>query len=363
MSLTQVPLGMMTSDAQYTGFKNRIINGGMVIDQRNAGASFTPANLGYGGPDRWSFLASQASKFSGQQNLNSVTPPTGFTKYLGYSVTSAVTVGASDYFASQQLIEGFNCADLGWGTASAQPIAVSFWVRSSLTGTFNIAVGNASFGRGYSAVYTINSANTWEYKTITIPGDTSGTWPTDNTASLRLCFNLGAGSSASVAAGSWGAWVGVGATGAVSLVGTLGATFYITGVQLEKGSNATAFDYRPYGTELALCQRYFETFGGGTNDMLPGSGTWGSPTTAVISLVYTVQKRAAPTMSYVGTVGSFEAVNEGVGWRSATSISFAGSGTKATEMAIGTTSGGSQGMGARFRVTSASAFAQASAEL
>ena len=238
------------------GFKNRIINGAMMIDQRNAGASVTPANGEYT-LDRWVAYISQSSKFSVQQNAGSVTPPAGFTNYLGCTSLSAYSVGASERFVVRQIIEGFNVADLGWGTANAQSVTLSFWVRSSLTGTFGGSLKNSASDRSYPFSYTISAANTWEQKTITIAGDTSGTWLTTNGIGIRVQFSLGAGASDSGTVGAWASANYNSATGATSVVGTNGATFYITGVQLEKGSTATSFDYRPYGTELVLCQRYY----------------------------------------------------------------------------------------------------------
>jgi hypothetical protein len=242
------------------GFKNRIINGAMVIDQRNAGASVTPTVGGVYLLDRYIFSLSQSSKYSVQQNAGSVTPPTGFTNYLGITSLSAYTVGSSELFLFTQSIEGFNTADLAWGTASASPVTLSFWVRSSLTGTFGGTVSNSGDTRVYPFTYTISAANTWEYKTITIAGDTSGTWLTNNGIGMNVRIGLGVGSSLSGTAGAWTGSTVYSATGATSVVGTNGATFYITGVQLEKGSTATSFDYRPYGTELNLCYRYFQTF-------------------------------------------------------------------------------------------------------
>ena len=255
---------MTTSDGVSSsglyGFKNRIINGAMVIDQRNAGASVSADNSGWKFPvDRFACYGSVAgSKFTAQQNAGSVTPPAGFTNYLGMTSSSAYTVGASEWFAVRQIIEGFNVADLAWGTANAKAVTLSFWVRSSLTGTFGGAVYNGDGTRSYPFTYTISSSNTWEQKSITIAGDTSGTWLTNNGASITPNFSLGAGATLSGTAGAWAGAFYASATGATSVVGTSGATFYITGVQLEKGSTATSFDYRPYGTELALCQRYYQ---------------------------------------------------------------------------------------------------------
>jgi hypothetical protein len=236
--------------------RNRIINGAMVLDQRNAGASGTSAGYTV---DRWAYQASQASKGTWQQNAGSVTQPAGFINYLGFTSSSAYSVLSADYFLIDQYIEGLNCADLGWGTASAQTVTLSFWVRSSLTGTFGGALNNSASNRTYPFSYTISAANTWEQKTVTIAGDTSGTWLTTNGTGIKVRFSLGAGSTYSGTAGSWSGSTFLSATGATSVVGTNGATFYLTGVQLEKGSTATSFDYRPFGTELALCQRYFET--------------------------------------------------------------------------------------------------------
>jgi hypothetical protein len=238
-----------------TGNKNRIINGAMTISQRNGTSSVTPTSSVYT-LDRWNTNLTQSSKFSVQQNAGSVTPPAGFTNYLGVTSTSAYSVLATDFFSVIQSIEGFNVADLGWGTANAKTVTLSFWVRSSLTGTFGGSLNNGGFNRAYPFTYTISAANTWEQKSVTIAGDTTGTWATGNTTGIHLYFNLGAGSNFSGTAGAWVASGVVSATGATSVVGTNGATFYITGVQLEAGTQATSFEYRQVGTELALCQRY-----------------------------------------------------------------------------------------------------------
>jgi hypothetical protein len=271
------------------GFRNRIINGAMVIDQRNAGASVTPATGAYT-LDRWITYVGAASKLSIQR---SSTAPTGFTNSALITSLSSYTVGASETFLFGQKIEGFNFADMGWGTASAATITLSFWVRSSLTGTFGGSLGNGADNRWYPFSYTISAANTWEQKTITVAGDTSGTWVgATNGIGLNVYFSVGTGSTLSGTAGSWGGTTYYSATGATSVVGTNGATFYITGVQLEKGSTATSFDYRPYGTELALCQRYYET----GNAYGEGYTTANAP--IGIGYIFKVTKRTAPTISY-----------------------------------------------------------------
>jgi hypothetical protein len=236
----------------------RIINGAMVIDQRNAGANVTATTAGLYNLDRWVTTASQNSKFSVQQNAGSITPPAGFTNYLGATSLSAYSVGSTENFEIQQRIEGFNTADLGWGTANAKTVTLSFQVYSSLTGTFGGFICNAATNYSYVFSYSIPVANTWTQISVTIAGPTAGTWlGATNGVGVWLGFSLGAGSTTVTTAGSWNASLYRGVSGQQQVVGTNGATFYITGVQLEVGSTATSFDYRQYTTELQLCQRYF----------------------------------------------------------------------------------------------------------
>ena len=234
--------------------RNVIINGSMIVDQRNGGSSITPADTNYT-CDRWRYTASQASKFNVQQL--STSPPTGFLNYLKFTVASAVTVGTNDYFAIEQRIEGQNVTSrFGLGTANAKVLKLSFHVKSSLTGTFGGAIRGAGFSRTHPFSYAISSAGTWEKKTITIAADTGGSYSTNNTTALGVLFSLGAGSGKSGTAGAWTASDLFSATSAVSVVGTGSATFEITGVQLEEVV-ATDFEHRSFGQELALCQRYF----------------------------------------------------------------------------------------------------------
>lgn len=245
----------VASPPNSMGFRNRIINGDMRIDQRNNGASGTANAYTV---DRWSYVSTQASKATWQQNAGSVTPPAGFTNYLGVTSSSAYSVPTGDTFLLQQPIEGLNVADLGWGAAGAQTVTLSFWVRSSLTGTFGGAFVNAANARSYLFSYSVPVANTWTYVSVTVAGDTTGTWLTTNGVGVQVRFGLGSGATYSGTSGSWQAGNFVQPTGTVSVVGTNGATFYITGVQLEAGTVATPFERRDYGRELMMCQRYFQ---------------------------------------------------------------------------------------------------------
>jgi hypothetical protein len=292
--------GSQIGSASQMGIRNRIINGHMIIDQRNAGGSVTPTTNAYV-IDRWKLInGGVSSKLTCQQVS---TAPVGFTNSLKATSTSAYSISSSDRFHWMQAIEGLNTYDLAWGTSNAKTVTVSFWVNSSLTGPFGGAIQNNNADRSYPFLYTINSANTWEYKTVTISGCTDGTWTTDTTGGLWLYFGLGCGSAISGTAGVWGAADYRSATGATSVVGTNGATFYITGVQLEKGSVATPFDFRLYGKELLMCQRYFEQWNGGSQYALMATGQIGYGTQFNASLVPLVFKRTTSSVSVSNIAG------------------------------------------------------------
>jgi hypothetical protein len=286
--------------------RNRIINGNMVIDQRNAGAAITANTGAYFTVDRWALSGTQASKFTAQQNAGSVTTPVGFPNYLGMTVASAVTVGSSDIFSLYQPIEGYNFADLGFGTYNAKTVTLSFVVYSSLTGTFGGVLKNYAGTRTYAFTYSISSANTWTTVSVTIPGDTSGTWVGSSSAGVAFVqFGLGVGSTYSGTAGSWASANYSSATGAVSVVGTAGATWYVTGVQLEVGAKATPYEYQTYSEQLAQCQRYYVQWTGNSsatgyafisNAVVQGSGLFFT----VISLP--VSMRSTPSISTNGTI-------------------------------------------------------------
>jgi hypothetical protein len=286
-------------------FRNLIINGDMRIDQRNAGASVTSNGVTYT-LDRWQAYSDVGSKYTVQQSTDA---PAGFTNSLLATSSSAYTVGTNEVYGLFQYIEGFNTADLSFGTASASTVTLSFWVKSSLTGTFGGSLVNNGFTRAYPFTYTISVANTWEYKTVTVAGDTAGTWLTNNGVGIGLILGLGCGSGRSASAGSWTAtYLVFSATGATSVVGTSGATFYITGVQLEVGEQASDFENLQYGTQLALCQRYFQkswSQGSAVGSALSIDSqecvqqSWGSANTASVagqSFLLPVVMRATPSL-------------------------------------------------------------------
>ena len=232
--------------------RNRVINGDMRIDQRNAGASVTASILQQQifTLDRWNYYNDVISKRTIQR---SAVAPVGFTSSLLVTVIATDTVGPQQFL--RQSIEGYNISDFAWGTSSAIPITLSFWVRSSVTGQHGGSIQNNNSTRSFPFAYTINSTNTWEYKTINIAGETSGTWVTDNGIGLSLLFEHGPGYQKTTA-GSWVTSNTTSSTGSINLCATNGATWQITGVQIEVGKVATPFEYRSYGQELALCQRY-----------------------------------------------------------------------------------------------------------
>lgn len=346
-------------------FRNRIINGAMTIDQRNAGASVTITNTSAVTYtlDRWNVYGSAASKFSVQQDAGAVTPPAGFNDYLGVTSLAATSVGSGDYYFVSQYIEGFNTADLNFGTANAKTVTLSFWVRSSLTGTFGGSLTNSAINRSYPFSFTINSANTWEYETITIAGDTSGTWVgATNGVGLRVFFSIGMGSSNSGTAGAWAGGDYRSTTGATSVVGTNGATFYITGVQLEVGSQATSFDYRPYGTELALCQRYYYLHVRGNSKHI-GRGNYYSTTHTECSVYFPVTMRTTTTLA-ITTGTDYYVVNRSGGSDTLNSLTLNPETSESCASIYNNSeASGTSGVGGNFCTNNASASIAFSAEL
>jgi hypothetical protein len=319
------------------GFRNRIINGDMRIAQR--GTSFAGLANGSSGTytlDRWVWDESGTSTAVQTVSQDS-SAPAGFVNSLKVLTTTAqALLAATNSYRVSQNIEGNNVSDLGWGTADAKAVTLSFWVRSSLTGTFGGSVANSAFNRSYPFAYTISAANTWEYKTVTIAGDTSGTWATDNSTGIAVLFSIGTGTDYIAAPGSWNSTRVDAPTGQVNVAGTLNATWFITGVQLEKGSTATSFDYRPYGTELALCQRYLPAFIGDANHW---SGQAFTTTGTVVPITFPVTARVAPTGISVSSASHFKLLNAGGSGFTTTSANFGQAGVSSAYVNFNIASG------------------------
>jgi len=314
----------VTPSLSYSAGKNMIINGAMELDQRNVGASqlLNSASLFTYTLDRWNnnFTSGTSGKLTTGRNLGSVTPPNGFQNYLGYSVTTAATLGSSDTIYAVQYIESDNFFNTGFGSANAKTLTLSFWVRSSLTGTHSGSLFNSAFNRSYVFTYSISAANTWEKKTITIAGDTSGTWLlSGNGIGIGVGFNLGAGSS--LLTSTVNAWQGaarVGATGSVQVVSTLNATWYVTGVQLEIGNIASEFSRAgtTIGGEIDLAKRYYQkTYG--LNEAVGTTSTgaviWTQIETSENSRVlvihqFPVEMRTSPTVTGYAAVSGASGV-------------------------------------------------------
>jgi hypothetical protein len=319
MSYGTVQAEKMTTESGYSlgagnasSFKNRLINGNMATAQRDSGAVanlVSSSTLTYNTLDRWGYWAQDSSKFTVTQ---SSTAPTGFSTSALITSSTALSVGAGAYYAFAQRIEGYNFADFNFGSANAKSFTVSFWIYSSVTGTFPFYCFNSGYSRSYASTFTVNAANTWEQKTITVAGDTSGTWiGATNGIGIEVGITLAAGSSwFSPSANTWSSTsFGLGLSGATNFLETNGATMYVTGFQLEAGTVATSFDFRSYGTELALCQRYYWQLSssdkGGYVNAIIYQG-WADSATSSIGIVqFPVTMRTSPTVSTSGTVADY----------------------------------------------------------
>jgi hypothetical protein len=303
MALTRASAAVVKTE-ELVNNRNRIINGDMRIDQRNAGASISLSSTVVYAVDRFNAQTNVGSGHTIEQVQDA---PAGFTDSYKLTVGTGATPTGTNFGRLRQFVEGYNTADFDFGTANAKTITLSFWVKTSVTGNFGVAFFNSANDRSYTAQYTVSSANTWEYKNITIAGDTTGTWLTTNAAGVSVAWDLGEGPDRSKAIG-WGATVGsgLGLTGGTKILATTGATFFITGVQLEVGSVATPFERRPFGTELALCQRYYWKFQANQEDTDFGLGHNETASVTRGPLFFPVTMRVAPsTMDTTGTAADY----------------------------------------------------------
>jgi len=352
-----------TISSGYTHFRNRIINGAMEIDQRNAGAAVTShATFPV---DRFRMLTTAGGAISGQRVADA---PTGtpFNFSTRITVTTAATPSGG-VTGKNQNIEGYNVADFKMGTSDASTFTISFWVKSSVTGTYGMSLMNNAANRFYLTTYTINSANTWEYKTITVPGDTGGTWLIDNNGGIRVDFDLGSQSSnRGSTTNSWqtSATYFQGPSGTINLLSTLNSTWQITGLQVERGSFATTFERRPYTTELQLCQRYYYKLKGTAGGQYFAASFNESTTQANGTVFFPVTMRTNPTaLEQTGTAGDYS-VGHGTTATTCSSVPSFGAALDGTARVAFITSGGlTAGQGSALRVQTSSAFLAWSAEL
>ena len=346
--------------------KNRVINGDMRIDQRNVTSTINATGVTYN-VDRW--LGRGVGSDGVFTLAQDTTSPVNFTNSLKAAVTTADgDIAAGSSYRIQQQIEGNNIADLNWGTSDAQSVTLSFFVRSSVTGTFGGSLANGDFDRFNVFSYTISSANTWEKKTVTIAGDTAGTWYTNNSIGIRINFSLGAGSNLLASAGSWGASTKEGVSGQTNLIATNSATFYLTGVQLEPGITATSFEHRQFGQELELCQRYYQKYlndSGATTEGFWGTGNCDSATSFVGSFVFTTPMRAKPgAFEQTGTATDYRVQIKGNSAVVCSSVpTVSGMTSWAARLVFTTSSGLTAGEAGIYRSSTTDAYVAWSAEL
>ena len=372
----QTPMynGTITANAvtPSVNMKNRIINGAMVIDQRNAGASVTTNNNAGYGLDRWNFRGTYTTARTFSYVKDTTVFPTGFSSSVKITVVTSGSPAAGDAFLFNQNIEGFNVADLDYGLATAKTLTLSFWVRSSVAGTYGLELvsfnSSGNITRAYGSSYVINSPNTWEQKSIIITGDTTQALQTDNKAALSVLFDLGSGSSriapTSNVWGSSGDSQSPAVAGGVALIANAGATFYITGVQLEVGSTATSFDYRPYGTELSLCQRYYFKQQATGGDAYFGSGFNTTTTRGEFLTSFPVSMRTAPTaLEQSGTAGNYRVTIADTNVTCSAVPTFIGAELFSARTRFEVSSGLTAGQGSFGRSVNSSAYLAWSAEL
>ena len=294
-------LGNVYDDGALSN-RNLIINGAMQVAQR--GTSFSSLTASQYCLDRFSVDIGGGGAITVAQ---STTTPEDFKNSTSLTVATAdSSIAAGDAYRITHAIEGQNVSQLNWGTSDAKSVTLSFWVRSSVTGTYGLGFANSAETENYIAEYNISSANTWEYKTITIEGRTSGTWLDTNGIGLGIRWDLGSGTNYNGTAGSWqttGSKV-YRTSSCVNWIANVGATFYLTGVQLEVGdlSTATPFEHRSYGDELARCQRYYFilTNDGDTTNYMTGVVET-SNQAALTGVIFPTTMRAVPTASLLGT--------------------------------------------------------------
>ena len=331
---------VVTTASPSLGRRNLIINGAMQVAQRGTSTTGISSGASYYTSDRWNFSVGTGGTWTATQ---STTAPEGFSSSYKVECTTAnASLSTGSLVVLQQAIEGQNLQHLKYGTANAETITMSFWVRSAKTGTYIAEIYGVDNARQISKSYTINSANTWEKKTIVFEGDTVGALDNDNNVSFWCVFWLVAGTdfTSGTLSTTWTANTNANrVVGQVNLADTVGNDFLMTGVQLEVGSVATPFEYRSYGEELALCQRYYQYY-----DSTDRLSAWGSANSTYIFTANVLEKpmRAQPTVSLSGAA-TFDAYHRSSYNQSSANIHRNSGSKNAVILQLGNFSGITQG--------------------
>ena len=277
------------------GRKNMIINGSFEVDQRYSGGTVS-AVQGLYGVDRWKSITSNNNKFSMDREGADGTANGNFTTYMRLTTTSAHTVGSSQFFLLWQTIEAKNMFDrTGFGKLGAKDLSLSFWVRSSVPGPFSGSLENVAQNRSFVWEVNIDSANTWEYKTIRIPAITEGSWPR-NTAGAAAYLMFSLGTTITRPPNNWGSSQGLGSPTEIKRIQISGATLDLTGIQLEVAKEATDFEYLTFAEDLLLCSRYYQQIEGYSDLIMFGSGRANGTSEAQVAVPLTVPLRASPSI-------------------------------------------------------------------
>lgn len=335
-----------------SGRRNLIINGAMQVAQRATSTTFDSSNTGYLALDRFSFYTNTTAAFTVSQSTDT---PDGFAKSMKLDCTTADTsIAASHRAEFTTSLEGQNLQHFNFGSSSAKTLTISFWVKSSITGDYAVSLyqGDEAGRRTQSQAYTVNVADTWEKKTITYSGDTSGQINDDNGAGLTIRFGLAVGSDyAGTVDNSWGSYTSDNtrllAGHVANIASSTSNNFYITGIQFEVSTVATDFEHRSYGEELQLCQRYFEY---ASERQIHAHPVWFySATGASTRLYFVVPKRTdSYTVGYAGTIGTGSSDHRlyySLAYRAFTSMTFSSSGKalKSIRVDFNSVTGGSAG--------------------
>ena len=342
--------------------RNLVIGGAMNIAQRGTSTSVAAADGDTFLVDRFFVLAQGSTQFTYSQSTEA---PAGFSNSIKLDVTTADTLNTNDQIKLEHRIEGYNSAFLNWGTSDAKTITLSFWIKSNLTGNTQVALVNSGNNRNYVATFTIDSANTWEKKTLTVPGDTGGTWNTGNDIGIRLRWGSFGPDYQTSSVNQWVAnatQLNSRSDSPINFASSINNELYITGVQLEVGEQATPFEHRSYGDELARCQRYFQFIGRAGGNAGVAAGFTTTTNFYGYGSLPGGRMRAAPTIAVDGTLSHLSYTHTAVS-RTASNLQNLGTGKDTYVIQITGNGSTTSNAGAYARIENASSALTFSAEL